>query len=237
MAIMRSLKEAVRHALYVTNADAVLQFLRKKKGVDTGQLHLQGLKERFSYIYDKGIWGNGEKDAKSGRGSNLDATKELRDTLPGFLDAIGANSVLDLGCGDFTWMATVRLKQDYTGADIVTSVIEENTRLYPNHTFICADATSDQLPQADVVICREVLFHLSFADVRRLISNVQESGATYLLTTSEDSTFINADIRSGDYRPINLRKRPFSFPTPLATINDGSIMPTRYLGLWRTSDL
>jgi hypothetical protein len=55
MVIIRSLKEAVRYVLHVTNADIVLQLLRNKRGVDTAHLRLQGLKERFSYIYDKKI--------------------------------------------------------------------------------------------------------------------------------------------------------------------------------------
>ena len=235
--IIRSFKEAVRHMLHVTNAGIVLRLLRNKRGVDTGHLRLQGLKERFSYIYDKGIWVNGDDAPRSGLGSSLNATRELREKLPGFLDGIGAKSVLDLGCGDFTWMAAMSLKQDYTGADIVPSVIEANKARFPNHTFICADATRDELPKADVVICREVLFHLSFADGRRLLGNVRRSGAIYLLTTSEDSTFINSDISSGDFRPLNLRKRPFGLPAPIATIDDGSVTPTRYLGLWKTADL
>jgi 2-polyprenyl-3-methyl-5-hydroxy-6-metoxy-1,4-benzoquinol methylase len=235
--IIRSLKEAVRHMLHVTNASIVLQLLRNKRGADTGHLRLQGLKERFSYIYDKEIWAKGVDAPKSGLGSSLNSTRELVENLPGLLDAIGTKSVLDLGCGDFTWMATVSLKQDYTGADIVPSVIEKNRAYFPNHTFVCADATCDELPKADVVICREVLFHLSFADGRRLLENVRQSGAIYLLTTSEESTFINSDIRSGDYRPLNLRKKPFSLPAPIATIGDGSVMPTRYMGLWKTADL
>ena len=183
--IIRSFKEAVRHMLHVTNASIVLQLLRNKRGVDTGHLNLQGLKERFSYIYDKGIWMNGDDAPRSGVGSSLNATRELRE----------------------------------------------------NHTFICADATRDELPKADVVICREVLFHLSFADGRRLLENVRRSGAIYLLTTSEESTFINSDIRSGDYRPLNLRKKPFGLLVPIATIDDGSVMSTRYMGLWKTADL
>jgi SAM-dependent methyltransferase len=223
--------------LHVTNASIVLQLLRNKRGVDTGHLNLQGLKERFSYIYDKGIWMNGDDAPRSGVGSSLNATRELREKLPGLLDAIGAKSVLDLGCGDLTWMGTISLKQDYMGADIVPSVIEATTARFPNHTFICADATRDELPKADVVICREVLFHLSFADGRRLLENVRRSGAIYLLTTSEESTFINSDIRSGDYRPLNLRKKPFGLLVPIATIDDGSVMSTRYMGLWKTADL
>lgn len=234
MVIIRSLKEAVRYVLHVTNTSIILKLL---KNMDTGHLRLQGLKERFTYIYDKGIWVDGDDTPRSGLGSSLNATRELREKLPGFLDAIGAKSVLDLGCGDFTWMAAISLKQDVTGADIVPSVIEANKVRFPNHTFICADATCDELPKADVIICREVLFHLSFADGRRLLENVRRSGAAYLLTTSEDSTFINSDIRSGDYRPLNLRNRPFGLPAPIATIGDGAIMPKRYMGLWKIADL
>jgi hypothetical protein len=134
-------------------------------------------------------------------------------------------------------MSTVTLNQQYTGMDIVPSVIEANKARYPDRTFLCADATCDELPKADVVLCREVLFHLSFADARRLLDNVRRSGARYLLITSEDSTRLNFDIHSGDYRSLNLRRSPFKFPAPISTIQDTKVMSTRFLGLWKTADL
>ena len=54
------------------------------------------------------------------------------------------------------------------------SVIFRNQERHgsPSRSFVVADAVSDPLPEADVVLCREVLFHLGFADIRRLLGNV-----------------------------------------------------------------
>jgi hypothetical protein len=125
------------------------------------------------------------------------------------------------------------------GVDIVGDVIEANASLYGSarRSFRVLDATSGPLPPADTVLCREVLFHLSFRDIWRLIENVRNSGASFLIATNDDALKLNADAISGDFRLLNLRKAPFFFGEPLLSIPDGGVDPDRVLAVWSVSAL
>jgi hypothetical protein len=99
------------------------------------------------------------------------------------------------------------------------------------------DATVDPLPPADTVLCREVIFHLSFRDISRLIENIRSAGASCLIATTDESIKFNADIPSGDFRNLNLTKAPFLFPPPLLSIPDGFVSPHRSLAAWKVRAL
>jgi len=128
---------------------------------------------------------------------------------------------------------------NYIGADIVASVVSDNNARYGNDQkkFILANATRDELPDADVVLIREVLFHLCFDDVAKVLRNVLSKPRRYLLITSDDLSSFNADIRSGDWRLLNLRAAPFRFPQPEYRINESVIREGRHLGVWRAQQL
>ena len=57
----------------------------------------------------------------------------------------------------------------YIGADFLPELIAENLRRYaaPNREFRELDLTAAPLPAADVLLCRDCLVHLSFADIQR----------------------------------------------------------------------
>ena len=99
------------------------------------------------------------------------------------------------------------------------------------------DATRETLPRADAVLCREVLFHLSFKDIRSVIDNVRQSGAVYLIATNDSALKFNADIMSGDFRQLNLRKAPFMFPIPAYSTPDDGVSAGRMLAVWKVDSL
>ena len=53
-----------------------------------------------------------------------------------------------------------------TGIDIVEPLIVDNARRHAtaNRRFLCLDMTRADLPTADLILCRDGLVHLSFAD-------------------------------------------------------------------------
>jgi SAM-dependent methyltransferase len=236
-----TIREVVRHGLHTTSLDRLLMMRRISRGLDIAYLFAPDRRQVFEHIYDRGIWlnNNDKRDSLSGAGSELDNTVELRASLPIVLAQLSAESVVDVGCGDFNWMKHVDLRAKYIGVDVVQSVIDANTKLYGSaeREFRCLDAVVQPLPTADVALCREVLFHLSFADARKLLANVKTSGAKYLITTTDTATGFNSDIRTGDFRPLNLRKRPFRFPDPDIWITDEAVLTGRGLGVWRTADI
>ncbi len=227
MKFMRTIKEVVRHLLYRTGLRI------KASHVTAGDR-----RERFEDIYKKGVWSYGRDDVpSSGEGSSLAATEALRAQLPGLLRALDAKLLLDVGCGDFTWISQIDLPCDYIGADIVPSLIEVNAARYasPSRTFLVADAVTQALPNANVVLCREVLFHLSFSDAKAALRNILNTGCSHLLVTSDSDTLFNADIESGDFRLLNLRRRPFGFPIPVRTVDDSAVSKGRFIGVWEAA--
>jgi Methyltransferase domain len=234
-------RECIRHALHLTGFRPIISAWRQRyKGQDNTHLSLPTLQARFTHIYDRALWKNGDPAmSSSGRGSTLEVTTHVRVALPALLDRLGAETILDLGCGDFTWMSAVPLRQRYIGADIVGDLIAANQRAFgsPQRAFVRIDATTDALPQADAVLCREMLFHLSFEDCRTVVRAIMASGARYLIATTESGTAYNADITSGDVRLLNLRKSPFRFGTPIASILDDRFVGHRSLGVWEVSSL
>ena len=230
-------REMVRHVIYKTGTYNLITWFRHwKEGRTSGHLNGADLKSRFQAIYDTGVWQHGHDEATpgSGAGSSLAATAPLREALPALLNALDARTLLDVGCGDFSWMQHVAIAQNYVGVDVVEAVIAMNTRLYgqPGRTFVTADATVDDLPEADVVLCREVMFHLSFADIRKLLRNVLSSKRAYLIATSDRLTTFNSDIPSGDFRLLNMVAWPLKFPQPDHVIDDSAVFPRRIIGVW-----
>jgi hypothetical protein len=200
------------------------------------------LKSRFEYIFDTNLWG--DDHSRSGVGSTLAETETLRREIPLLLKELGARTLLDIPCGDFGWLSLTDLGVEYVGADIVEALVEQNTSRYASETrrFVRLDLTTDPLPQADVVLCRDCLVHLSYANIRRALDNVKRSGAKYLLVTSFPEATNNRDIEDGDWRLLNFQLAPFCFPPPARTIVEncieaGGAYRDKSLCLWPVADL
>jgi SAM-dependent methyltransferase len=208
--------------------------IRYKKAISA-----ESIEDRFSNIYKAGLWFS-NKESKSGAGSTLGATQHIRSELPKLLNVLEATNIVDVGCGDFHWMKEVSLPCQYIGIDIVGSVIDQNNRMFgsPKTKFLHANMVEEELPsETDVVLCREVLFHLSFEDANKLIRNVIRSKARYFIVTSDSSVQENKDIRTGSYRGLNLLLAPFEFPPYTTQLDDSGVSRSRFLGVWVVEDL
>lgn len=198
--------------------------------------------EIFTRYYHKNSWGDPE--SASGKGSNLEVTAQLRAHLPAVLRAHNVTSMLDVPCGDFNWMREVDLEGiDYFGGDIVAALIEANRKYErAGRQFGVVNLISDSLPKADLVFTRDCLVHLSFSDATRAIRNIIASGPTFLMATNFPETAVNADILTGQWRPLDLCKAPFFFPKPLAVIDEGfrktdGSHADKSMALWQVADL
>ncbi len=170
----------------------------------------------FARIYETNWWGS--EESVSGTGSTLAYTANLRAKLPELFEKWGVYKVFDAPCGDFNWMRHVvqSTEIEYLGADIVQPLIERNSALYQSHRirFVWANVIADELPQADLWICRDCLIHFSFSDILATLENFARSEIGYLLTTTHinKAGFRNMDIRTGDARVIDLFSEPFFLP-------------------------
>ena len=202
-----------------------------------------GLQERFERIYSTNLWSDPE--SRSGVGSTLDSTAVLRAELPMALRQLDARVLLDVPCGDFTWMKRVDLSGiEYIGGDIVPSIVEENQRLHASESrsFTRLDLTRDILPDADVLLCRDCLVHLSYANIRAVFANIARSNIRFVLMTSFPGRRGNYDVADGDWRALDFQAPPFFFPEPRLAIvekceeEDGSYADKSLLA-WRVADL
>ncbi|MEV7548352.1 class I SAM-dependent methyltransferase [Amycolatopsis sp. NPDC089917] len=207
------------------------------------ELESMGTQDRFTYIFRSRLWSS---SSVSGPGSESVQTRELSERLPVLLERFGVRTLLDLPCGDFGWLSEVDLDLDrYIGADIVTDLVEANAARFrddPVREFRTLDLTGDPLPAADLVLCRDCLVHLSFADIERALRNLRRSGSRYLLTTTFTELSTNNDIVTGDWRPVNLCREPFGFPEPLAVLVEGcteedGAYADKSLGLWEIATI
>jgi SAM-dependent methyltransferase len=197
-------------------------------------------KAKFTDIYLTNYWRNGE--SRSGVGSTLDYTENLRKELPNLFEKFDIKKILDAPCGDFNWMRLVielNNNLEYIGGDIVRELIEDNNRKYKERriNFLELDITEDKLPEADLMICRDCLFHLPIKEVQKFIKNFRESNIKYLLTTSHINSVkneTNSDIEDGQFCFIDLFKEPYNFPREtLYSIDDWvEGFPERKMYLW-----
>lgn len=197
----------------------------------------------FSEISRNRSWGG---NSLSGRGSDLEQTASLRHHLVPLLDEYGLHSILDLPCGDFYWMKLVDLvDHQYLGGDLVEDLIRANEQNYgsENRQFVVLDLLHDPLPDADLILCRDCLIHLSLGDIFKALRNIKKSKIVYILTTSYPFLKRNTDILTGDFRAINLMLPPFNFPSPRAIIPEDPFPEhknnpnfIRELCLWRVDD-
>ena len=201
----------------------------------------------FAPFYTEKRWGGGE--TVSGPGSTLERTVKLRSELPILLEEIGARTLLDAPCGDFNWMKHTRLSlkqclDQYWGVDVVPELIARNQSLYGNDRtrFLLLDLTRDELPRVDVILCRDCFIHFSDRHIAAAIKNFKRSRSTYLLTNTYPDWRRNENIRTGDFRHLNLLLPPFNFPSPLRQIEEKSPEErTQFFGktlaLWELADL
>jgi len=197
----------------------------------------------FRYAYATNHWAGPE--SPSGPGASLDQTAAIRHSLPELCRRLEVRTLLDLPCGDCSWMATIELGvEHYIGADLLPELIQANTRRYARtgREFRVLDLLSSSLPDADLVLCRDCLVHLSFADIARAVANLRRTRVTYLLTTTFPEQTVNEDIRTGDWRPLNLQIAPFHWPSPLDILVEGcteanGLFADKSLGLWRLDAL
>lgn len=176
-----------------------------------------GSEDKFTAIYKLNYWSGSE--SVSGVGSNLANTENLRKQLPLMLSQFAIKSVFDAPCGDFNWMKHF-LKEypvDYTGADIVLPLVESLNTKFGNDKvrFLHIDIAKDTFPMADLMICRDCLFHLSYHDTRLALKNFVDSNIPYLLTSThvDSGNFAKKDIVTGAFRFINLFSAPYFFST------------------------
>lgn len=207
--------------------------------LEAGKPQHSDVSQKFSDIFRRNLWAS--KESVSGPGSTKAATDLLVPQLLDLFERLKISLFVDAPCGDTNWIEPVLSKVDvYAGFDIVPDLVqklEAEGRFGAKAQFALADLTADQLPKADLILCRDCLVHLSDDLVFQALSRLRASRSRWLLTT----TFPDVENRrgtTGGWRPINLTKAPFNLPEPLELIVERpNLAPNpafgrKALGLW-----
>lgn len=176
------------------------------------------IEEVFTDKYQSKKWlVNKQLEGSSGEGSLLVTTKEYCAFLQDFINTKDVRSIVDIGCGDWEFSCTLDLdKVKYVGYDTVKSVIQKNQDCYGSDhiSFLHSDVLTTDLPQADLLICKDVLQHLTNQDIQTLIGQFKKF--KYCLVTNDLNVLgpcdilINQDIERGKWHPIDLTLAPFN---------------------------
>ncbi|MGK0386467.1 MAG: hypothetical protein ACI849_001084 [Patiriisocius sp.] len=205
-------------------------------------------KDAMKQVYEMKLWGDNKSDFYSGIGSHHpEIVIPYIEVLHSFLSSFQLPLIVcDLGCGDFNiGKELVSHTKKYVAVDIVEDLIEHNTSTFKEYNleFRCLDIAVDDLPSGDCVFVRQVLQHLSNAEVQRILTKLTDF--KYIIITEhipERDFTPNKDIISGQgtrlkkNSGVNVLLPPFNFKVKKEkqllsiTLNDnkGSIVTTLY---------
>ena len=168
-------------------------------------------KAAMEQVYELKLWGGNNSNFYSGSGSHeIEIVKPYITAVTSFLRSFKTPiSVCDLGCGDFNvGKELVVYTKKYVAIDIVAPLIVFNKEKFKesNLEFHCLDIAVADLPLGDCAIIRQVLQHLSNAEVQAIVNKL--INFKYLILTEHlpKVDFIpNKDIISG--QGIRLKKK------------------------------
>jgi SAM-dependent methyltransferase len=181
----------------------------------------------FESVYARKLWGgDGSDDFYSGSGSDPEEVQAYANVIKKFISEYQVRTHVDIGCGDFRAGCAARVAgSQYIGIDIVPSLIERNRRRFSDSEveFRCIDAVVDHLPAGDLCTIKQVLQHLSNAEISLILRKARKY--KYLIVTEHwpapSNEFspnrdkppdgdLRVPIRSGVYPHLP----PFSYKAP-----------------------
>ena len=146
------------------------------------------MRERFEQIYDQNKWGYG-----SGKGSLPRHSRGYIGMLQGFMSDHSISTVVDLGCGDWQFSRLIDWSGvQYHGTDLVRSVIDRNIEQYsaPNIEFRVFSGNFDDLPDADLLLAKDVLQHWSNDSVKSFLPTLAGCCTVWLIQERRRYVFV-----------------------------------------------
>jgi hypothetical protein len=230
-----SLKSAVRPFLPARVKRAIGNLLVQRRERLLGHLPLQ---EAFEEVYRRDMWKQG--DSRSGLGSEGLVAERYIELVQNYAAKHELRTAVDAGCGDFTvGRRLARTFEQYVAFDVSSLIIEDNKRRYSdltgsNVTFDVVDMTSATFPRGDLILIRQVLQHLTNAQIEQILKNLEASNWRRVLITEDvhnplNNQQPNLDLPSHTVRTrvslssgVFLDKAPFNRQVNrIAVIDDG----------------
>ncbi|PQJ82260.1 class I SAM-dependent methyltransferase [Polaribacter glomeratus] len=179
-------------------------------------------KKAMEQVYEMKLWGDDTSNFYSGAGSHQPGIINpyiavLKTFLSSFKSKI---TVCDLGCGDFNvGKELVQFSKKFIAVDIVADLIKHNKENFKaeNLEFHCLDISKDNLPDGDCALVRQVLQHISNAEIKTIVKKLENF--KYVIVTEHlpiGNFTPNKDIISGQgirlkkQSGVNLLESPFN---------------------------
>jgi SAM-dependent methyltransferase len=168
--------------------------------------------EAFTRTYRSKLWGtNNGEDFFSGAGSSDRFAAPYNSWVTRFIAGHGIRTVVDLGCGDFRVGRKICEASaiHYVGVDIVPDLVAYNQSKFAaeGREFRCANIIEDDLPDGDLCLIRQVLQHLSNAQIAKVLANCAKY--PFLLVTEDvydkADARPNVDVRHGPDNRLSRR--------------------------------
>jgi hypothetical protein len=226
------LKSVVKKLLPARITREIGSMLVERREKQLGQL---SLRDAFDEVYKQRMWKQG--DADSGVGSEGLPAERYISLVKEYAASHRLRTVVDGGCGDFRVGSQLAPNfERYTALDVSPHIVALNNQRYAdlvrkNVTFATADMTAATFPHADLVLIRQVLQHLTNAQIGKILANLFASDWRRVLITEsvhapDDNPSPNLDLPTHTVRTrtslgsgVFLDKPPFSLPARrIATI-------------------
>lgn len=187
-------------------------------------------KDAMQQIYKEKLWGNGSTKFYSGEGSHSPKIVDsYLNAVTSFLTSFkNPITVVDLGCGDFNiGKQLVEYAKRYVAIDIVPELIAYNKEKFKanNLEFHCLDIATADLPYGDCALLRQVLQHLSNAEIQSIAPRLSNFKYVILTEHLPKHNFVpNKDIISGQgtrikkQSGVNLLAPPFNLTVKKETL-------------------
>ena len=162
---------------------------------------------RFSDVYRRKLWAT--HGVLSGDGSRVATTRPVAAWLTQQA-ADGMRDVLDLGCGDLEWVAGIPAIAEgsmrYHGVDAVPSLVSHHKRVYPWFHGAAMDLEAMPRIEADVVLCKDVLFHLCNGAAEQILTHIERGTWRRLLITTQPGAANSRrhGMRGGKMAPLDI---------------------------------
>lgn len=180
--------------------------------------------EIFTKIYDKRIWAKKYETPSSGTGSGVKYNSYYIDFINRLIQTKNITSILDLGCGDWTFTTKINLSNvEYLGVDCVEEVINNNieTHSTSNINFMTADFNDEVVLDElvigkDLIILKDVLQHWSDDEIILFLDYMAklESKPLILITHGKRKDSNKDKKRSVDnyyhYSNLNFKHHPLN---------------------------
>jgi ubiquinone/menaquinone biosynthesis C-methylase UbiE len=187
----------------------------KKSIINTTYSIDLNIQNYFENIYQNNKWHMGQTESKSGLGSILSFTENIRIKLIEIIKEKNINNMLDTSCGDWNWMKMI--KDDlcnYTGLDVVKYLINNHNKTFSNDKirFIHSDCLTFIKNQPDksfdLILCRHTLEHLPTSYNIEFLIECKRVCRYLLVTNYNNINKRNCELIT-DYRPLNLKLEPY----------------------------